>query len=259
MTSLPRFAGRVAWVTGAGHGIGASVAIRLASEGASVGLLARNQEGVDVVARRCQAYGARTIAVACDAADPGCLAAAHSRITEGLGVVSILVNNVAVALEATVDRWSEEHWATVIATNLMSYARCSALVIDGMRGRGGGTIINIGSIQGRRGFPGWGAYASAKGAIQALTRELSVELGPSGIRFNTVSPGSILTPMNARRFSQAPDPDAMRASFIAAIPLGRLGMPEEIAAAVAFLASDEASFITGADLVIDGGQIAKGS
>ena len=142
--------------------------------------------------------------------------------------------------------------------NFRSVVRCSRLVIPGMRALGRGVIVNISSNHGTRGFPTWGAYASAKGALMALTRQQAVELAPHGIRVVSVTPGATMTEMNARRFAEAPDAGALRAEFVAGIPMRRLASAEEIANAIAFVASDEASFMTGADLLIDGGESIQG-
>lgn len=253
-----RFDGRVAWITGAGHGIGAASALRIAAEGGRVGVLALHEDSARAVVAECERLGGRAIAMWGDVADPQVLGAAHDAIAAALGPVDVLVNNVAVALSSRLEESTEDHWDRVHGVNFRSVVRCARLVIPAMRAQGRGVIVNISSNHGTRGFPSWAAYASAKGALMALTRQQAVELAPDGIRVVSVTPGATLTEMNARRFAESPDPAGLRAEFVAGIPLGRLATAEEIANAIAFVASDEASFMTGADLLIDGGESIQG-
>jgi NAD(P)-dependent dehydrogenase (short-subunit alcohol dehydrogenase family) len=256
--SQARFEGQTIWVTGAGHGIGAACATRFASEGAAVAILALHEEAARHVADICGELGARKLAIAGDAGDPTTLSLAHTRIVAELGPVDVLINNVAIASSARLESADDTFWERVFAVNFIAAVRCSRLVVPAMRYRRRGVIVNISSLHSRRGFPEWGTYASAKGAIDALTRQMAVELAPDGIRVNSVTPGAILTELNRRRLAEAPDPVAQEAKFIAATPMRRLGQPEEVATVVAFVASDEASFMTGADLVVDGGEAIQG-
>ena len=253
-----RFEGRVAWITGAGRGIGAASARRIAAEGGQVGVLALHEDSARAIATECELLGVRAIPLWGDAGDPDVLEVAHARIVEALGPVDVLVNNAAIALPSRLDESTDAHWDRVHGVNFRAAVRCSRLVIPGMRAKGQGVIVNISSNHGTRGFPTWGAYASAKGALMALTRQQAVELAPDGIRVVSVTPGATLTAMNAKRFAEAPDPDALRAEFVAGIPLRRMATAEEIANAIAFVASDEASFMTGADLLVDGGESIQG-
>lgn len=253
-----RFEGRVAWVTGSGHGIGAAAARRLAAEGASVGVFALHEDSARAVAEDCQRLGGRGLAAWGDAGDLSALEDAHRAITDAFGPVGILVNNVAVALPSRLDESTEEYWDRVHGINFRCAVRCSRLVIPAMRERQKGVIVNISSNHGVRGFAEWGAYASAKGALMALTRQQAVELAPDGIRVVSVTPGSILTEMNVKRFADAPDAKALEAEWIAGIPLRRMGTADEIAHGIAFVASDEASYMTGADLLLDGGEQIQG-
>lgn len=253
-----RFEGRVVWITGAGHGIGAATARRLASEGAAVGVFALHEEAARTVVQECDELGGRAMATWGDGGELTALVAAHEEIIHALGSVDVLVNNVAVALPSRLNESTEEHWDRVHGVNFRCAVSCSRLVIPAMRERRHGVIVNISSNHAVRGYPSWGAYASAKGALMALTRQQAVELAPDGIRVVSVTPGATLTEMNKQRFREALDPAALEAEFTTRIPLRRLATAEEIANGIAFVASDEASFMTGADLLLDGGEQVQG-
>ena len=153
----------------------------------------------------------------------------------------------------------EDGWSTVIDINLSGYWRAMRVSVPEMRKRGGGAIVNMSSVQGLRGFSGWPAYAAAKGGVNALTVQTAVDLAPAGIRVNAVAPGTILTPMNEKIFADLEDGGAeLRETWNRAHPLGRFGNPPEVSEAVAFLASDRASFITGEIVRVDGGLAMKG-
>jgi NAD(P)-dependent dehydrogenase (short-subunit alcohol dehydrogenase family) len=258
MSTSRRFEGKVVWVTGAGHGIGAATALRLADEGALVAVHAKHEKSARAIADECRRRAGDAVAGFGDVADLDVVARAHASIVKALGPVGVLVNNVAVARSAQLSDTTEDHWQYVLAVNFLAATRCSRLVIPGMQLRHSGVIVNISSDHQIRGFPGWSAYASAKGALASFTRQQAVELAPYGIRVVSVTPGAVLTEMNAKRFAEAEDAAALQKTFVDAIPLRRMGTPDEIAAAIAFVASDEASFMTGADLRIDGGEAIQG-
>jgi NAD(P)-dependent dehydrogenase (short-subunit alcohol dehydrogenase family) len=253
-----RFEGRVVWITGSGHGIGAAAARRFAAEGAFVGVFALHEDSARAVAEVCEKLSGRGLATWGDAGELASLTQSHRAITDAFGPVGILVNNVAVALPSRLDESTEEYWDQVHGVNFRCAVRCARLVTPAMREGRKGVIINISSNHGVRGFPDWGAYASAKGALMALTRQQAVELAPDGIRVVSVTPGSILTEMNVKRFADAPDAKALEAEWIGAIPMRRMGTADEIANGIAFVASDEASYMTGADLLMDGGEQIQG-
>jgi NAD(P)-dependent dehydrogenase (short-subunit alcohol dehydrogenase family) len=252
-----RLTDHVAWVTGGGKGIGAAIASRFAREGADVAVLARTLSDLEDVAAVCRSFGRRALAFSGDAGDLAALEACHMQIERELGPVTILVNNVVVAREFQLIDSTEEFWDEVLAVNFRSVVRCTRLVLPGMRAQGGGVIINVSSLHAAAGDPGWSAYASAKGALNSFSRQQAVEQAPYQIRVNILTPGAIRTPLNEERFKRADDPEALERSWLASIPLRRMGSADEVAAAAVFLASDEASFVTGAEYRVDGGQAAQ--
>lgn len=250
------FSGKVAVVTGAAQGIGFECARLLAQRGASVVL-------ADVMSDRghasARSLGKNTLFVETDMRDMGAVQAMAQAAQDRFGGVDILVNNAAVALNGVVDEIEEDSWNAVIDLNLSGVWRGMKACVPLMRARGGGAVVNMSSVQGLRAFKGWPAYAAAKGAINALTVQTSVDLAPAGIRVNAVAPGTILTPMNEKIFADLPDGGAaLKEEWNKAHPIGRFGYPGEVAAAVCFLASDAASFITGEILRVDGGLAIRG-
>jgi len=250
-----RFADRVAVVTGGGGGIGAATSLRLAAEGALVAVLDIEGAAAQDVAARCGA-GARAISV--DVSDPGQIEAALAEVRSEMGTAEILVNNAAIALHGDLVDSDEEHWNTVLTTNLLSVIRLTRVATRGMRELRRGTVITIASLHARRGYPEWSAYATAKGGLLSFSRQQAVEQAPYGVRFNVVTPGATMTPLNRRRITEADNPAELSAAMAASSPLGRYAEPEEIAAVIAFVASDQASFMTGSDVVCDGGASAVG-
>ena len=242
-----RFASRLAVVTGGASGIGRGIVERLAAEGAQVAIVDIDGEG----ARRAAAeLGDPARGYEADVGSAGPIAAAFTAIRAELGDPDVLVNNAAyladfgAALETT-----DENWEAALAGTLSSVYRCSREVLPAMLERGDGAIVNLGSVGGVVGFAGFAAYTAAKAGVIHLTKSLAIDYGPHGIRVNCVCPGAIDTPNNQRFTAD----DSHRRYQIEMSVLGRTGEPHEIAAAVAFLASDEASFITGANLLVDGG------
>jgi NAD(P)-dependent dehydrogenase (short-subunit alcohol dehydrogenase family) len=170
-----------------------------------------------------------------------------------------LVNNAGIAVPGSAVDMSEEDWHRVINVNLTGVWRGMKYAIPEMIKGGGGSIINLSSVQSLLGFPGWAGYAASKGGINALTQQAAVEYAPYGIRINAIAPGTIMTPMNERIFREATNPQELIERWNRMHALGRFGQPEEVAALVVFLASDEASFITGEVIRVDGGMVVKGS
>jgi NAD(P)-dependent dehydrogenase (short-subunit alcohol dehydrogenase family) len=249
--------GKVAVVTGAATGIGKSCVETLYNAGAFVVLADIDSEGGNAVATQ---LGDRALFLRADVRKMADMQKLADHAQTRFGGIDILVNNAALAIGGVVDEIDEDDWAKVIDTNLTGYWRTMRTIIPYMRKRGGGSIVNVSSVQGLRGFPGWPAYAAAKGGINALTVQTAVDLAPASIRVNAVAPGTIMTPMNEKIFADQPDGGkVLRQNWNEAHPLGRFGQPPEVAKAVLFLASDDASFITGEIIRIDGGLAIKGA
>ncbi len=238
---------KTAMVTGAGSGIGRATAIRLAQEGAAVAVLELVPERGEETVAEITAAGGRAIAIACDVTQADQIEAALARIDEELGDLDILVNNVTWATRKSLEDISIEEWHRTIDGSLHSYFLCTKLALPALIRSGAGKIVNICSIAAHIGY-GAPAYTAAKGAILALTRQMAGELAEHHINVNSVSPGVIETGINRDTLA---DP-AIRERTVSLTPWGRLGRPEDIAGPVVFLASGDADYITGADLVVDG-------
>ncbi len=238
------FQGRVAVVTGAGSGIGRTIADQCAGRGATVVAVDRDP---GVVARP-PAAAAR--AIVCDVGDGERVATTVGAILDEFGRVDVLVNAAGVLETGSVIDTTEAAWDAVFATNVRGAWLVTRAVLPSMLGRGIGAIVNVASGVGLRPLPGLAAYAASKAALISLTRSTAVEYGAAGIRANCVCPGPIATPMHARN----PSRQGPRGRLSPDYPLGRLGTTAEVADAVLFLASDAASFITGATIAVDAGR-----
>ncbi len=250
-----RLAGRVAVVTGAGSGIGRAIALRLGAEGATVTVADRAVEGGEATATMIQDAGGRARFVACDVADE---AAVRALMESTDGPIDALVSNAGIpGSNVRADELDVAEWDQVLAVNLRGVFLCAKHAIPSMRQRGRGAIVNIASTFGMVGAHHAAAYAASKGGVIALTRQLAVDYGPENIRVNAVCPGYVDTDMSGRRARMDPDAAAVakatREAAAALQPLGRQAETSEIAGAVAFLLSDDASFATGSILAIDGG------
>ncbi|MCS7006617.1 MAG: 3-oxoacyl-[acyl-carrier-protein] reductase [Thermoleophilia bacterium] len=232
-------AGKTALVTGASRGIGRAIALELAAAGASVVISYR--EGAEEAEALASEIGGR--AIRADVSDPS---SAHSLVEEA-GDLDVLVNNAGVTRDGLIVRMSDEDWRTVIDTNLSSCFYTCRAAARGMMRKRAGAIVNVSSIVGLRGNWGQTNYAASKAGIVGFTKALARELGSRGVRANVVVPGYVHT-----RLTEALPEEATQA-MLAATPLGRLGEPEDVAGAVRFLVSEEASFVTGAVLLVDGG------
>lgn len=245
--------GRVALVTGASRGIGRGIADRLAAEGCKLTIVARGQDALNRAAEEIRATGAEVLAVAADVGLKADVDRSIERTLAAYGRIDILVNNAGWASPiAHILEMTEDHWDTVIRTNLKSVYlythRVANIMVDqGIRG----VIINISSFAAERSHRYMAAYDATKGGMEAFTRATAIDLAPFGIRVNTVGPGAIHT----EEFeAQGPEAKARRGQTV---PLGRVGYPEDVAGAVAFLCSDDASYITGQKIYVDGGMLAQ--
>ena len=253
-----RFGGRVAIVTGGGTGIGRAIAARLASEGATVIIAEAKQDLGEAAAAELRRAGGQTCFVACDVAASAEVQAMMDSVVREQGRLDVLVNNAGIPGPLVpIDELDEAAWQRVLGVNLGGVFLCTKYATPALVASGRGAIVNIASTFGMIGAPHTPAYAASKGGIIALTRQLAVDLGPRGVRVNAVSPGYVDNDMDQRRTrmtaADAAANLAARQAAAALQPLGRQADASEIAAAVAFLVSDDASFMTGAIVPVDGG------
>jgi 3-oxoacyl-[acyl-carrier protein] reductase len=248
---MSRYEGRVVIVTGAARGIGAGTAKRFASEGASVAVLDLDEGSANETASGLGAE--RAIGVGCDVSDEGAVESAVTRVVEELGQVDVLVNNAGITRDNLLFKMTTEDWDLVLGVHLrgafLMSRECQKHMVPAKYGK----ILNLSSVS-ALGNRGQANYSAAKMGVQGFTRTLAIELGPYGINVNAIAPGFIVTEMTdatARRLKM--EPDELRRLNAEANPVRRVGHPEDIAAAAAFLCSDEASYITGQTLYVDGG------
>lgn len=247
-------AGETAVVTGAAGALGAAIAERLAADGYRVAVLDVDAEGASAVADRIRTQGGTAVGIGCDLRDPGRISRAFRRSEEELGPVGVLVNNAAVFPAGPFVDVTLEELDDTTAVNQRAYFLCAQHAARSMIAAGRGSIVNIASVVVHGFWADMSPYVATKGAIVALTRALARELGPAGIRVNAVAPGAFPT---AAERAQHADPAAYERRVLDSQSLKRRGTPEELAAAVAFLAGDEASFVTGQTLTVDGGWVMR--
>lgn len=240
---------QVAVVTGSSQGLGRAVAIALGMSGAKVVCLARNAEKLADTVAQIEAAGGAAEAVSCDVTDRGAAAAAIESIHQRHGRLDILINNAGITRDKLLRGMSDEEWDDVIATNLTSCFVCCRAAVNLMRRAKYGRIVNMASISGLIGNPGQANYSASKAGMIGLTRTLSKEVASRKITVNAVAPGFIESEMTAKLGPVVMEEVCKR------IPAGRVGLPEDVAAAVLFLASPAASYITGQTLVVDGGML----
>ncbi|MFN6924406.1 MAG: 3-oxoacyl-ACP reductase FabG [Tabrizicola sp.] len=236
--------GKCALVTGASGGIGADIARVLHAKGATVGLSGTRVEPLETLAAE---LGHRVQVLPCNLADPESVEGLVKRAVEAMGAVDILVNNAGITRDGLVMRMSDEDWQAVIDVNLTATFRLCRAAIRGMMKARWGRIVNISSVVGQTGNAGQVNYAASKAGMVGLSKSLAAEVASRGITVNCVAPGFIETAMTDKLNEQ------QRAGILSAVPVGRMGKPEEIAAAVLYLASPEAAYVTGATLHVNGG------
>ena len=236
--------GKAALVTGASGGIGAEIAKALHSAGASVGLSGTREDPLNALAGE---LGERAYVLPCNLSDADALAALPKQATEAMGSVDILVNNAGITRDNVFMRMSDEDWATVLDVNLTSAMRLSTGVIRGMMKSRWGRIINITSVVGSTGNPGQANYAAAKAGMTGMTKSIAYEVASRGVTVNCIAPGFIETAMTDKLT------DDQKSAILGQIPSGRMGTPAEIGGAAVYLASEEAAYLTGATLHVNGG------
>jgi 3-oxoacyl-[acyl-carrier protein] reductase len=247
-------AGRVALVTGAGHGIGAAVACQLATDGAKVGLLDLSGDAAEAEAARIRDGGGTAIAVQADVTSRTQLESAVARVVDEFGGLHILVNNAGVLRDNLLFRMTDDDWTTVMDVHLRGAFLASQLAQRYMVEARYGRIVSMSSTS-ALGKRGQANYSAAKAGLQGLTRTLAIELGPFGITANAIAPGFIETAMTAATAERLGRTlDEMRAAMIPVIPVRRSGLPADVAHAVRFFAAEESGYITGQVLYVDGGR-----
>lgn len=251
---MRRLQGKVAMITGGTRGIGRAIAVKLSFEGARVivgDILSFNparDTRKDLRNVRCQYL---------DVTDVSSVKKNLETIFRQFGRLDILVNNAGIMFEKKIEDTTEQDWDRMMQVNLKGVFLCTKYAVDPMRRSGGGVIVNIGSVEGLSCNPEHTAYAASKGGVHALTRAIAVDLGREGIRCNAICPGWIHTELNEAYFNKIKNRAACEKAITDLHPLCRMGLPEDIANTVCWLASDEAGFVTGQQFIIDGGRLAR--
>jgi 3-oxoacyl-[acyl-carrier protein] reductase len=249
-----RLQGKVAIVTGAAQGIGRAIAEAYASNGARLVLADMNREGVEEAAASLRASGAQAVAVAADVSNEDAVAAVFKAAICEFGTLDVLVCNAGVGLHRPLIETSLEEWNRLLRVNLTGTFMClQAAAREFLRGNTAGSIVLVGSTSGLKGAMARTAYGVSKAGVTQLARVAATELGPQGIRVNVVAPGPIDTPLSRRNHSQV-----QRSAYLSRIPLKRYGRTEEVAQAAVFLGSDDASYVSGHTLLVDGGMTEAG-
>ncbi|MGQ9631699.1 MAG: 3-oxoacyl-[acyl-carrier-protein] reductase [bacterium] len=241
--------GKVAVVTGAARGIGREIALTLAKQGCDVAVCDIDLDGASRTSDDISALGVKSVALKANVSDPRDVEAMIERVMDAFSHIDILVNNAGITRDALMIRMKDEAWDAVIDVNLKGTFNCTRAVSKIMMRQRSGKIVNIASVIGLIGNVGQANYAASKAGVIALTKTAARELAPRGINVNAVAPGFIDTEMTRAL------PQAERDKILSRVPLGRLGQPEDVARAVAFLVSEDADYITGQVLTVDGGMV----
>ena len=244
---MKRLEGKVSLITGAAQGIGEATALKFAREGAIVVVCDVQQAGIDQVVAQCEATGAQAVGYVMDVTNREQVESVVAQVKERFGRIDVLINNAGITQDARLQKMTLAQFDRVIDVNLRGVFHCAQTVADVMVAQGSGSIVNASSVVGIYGNFGQTNYAATKFGVIGFTKTWSRELGAKGVRVNAVAPGFITTPMVKAM------PENVLQSMEAKVPLKRLGEPEEIANVYAFLASDEASYINGAVISVDGG------
>lgn len=245
--------GRIALITGASRGLGKAMALALGSAGANLALVGRDMERLEAVRDEARAAGAEAEAYRTDVTDEQQVNDLHRNVIDRFGPVHILINNAGINVRKNVPEFTLEEWNSVIGANLTSAFLLSRAFVPHMKGLGYGRILNMTSIMSHVSLPGRAAYSASKAGLLGFTRALALELAPEGISVIAISPGPFATEMNVPLMN---DPEK-NAQFLSTIPLGRWGKVEDIGSLALFLCSDHAAFMTGTDVLIDGGWCAR--
>jgi NAD(P)-dependent dehydrogenase (short-subunit alcohol dehydrogenase family) len=242
-------AGRVCVVTGGGGGIGRATAVSFAKAGARVAAIDRDERGLEATLAELRKLGDGHLVASCDTTSEESVAAAAGKIEKSLGPCSVLVNTAAILRPGALDTLSLAEWNSVLAVNLTGYFLCAQAFGKQMRQLGRGSLVHVASIAGSHAQGQSGAYSVSKAGTIMLSRQLANEWGPHGIRSNVVSPGMVITPMS-QAFYDTPGVTERRS---AVVPVRRVGMPQDMADAILFLASDRAGYVNGDEILVDGG------
>jgi NAD(P)-dependent dehydrogenase (short-subunit alcohol dehydrogenase family) len=251
-----RLSGKVAFITGGGTGIGRACALAFAREGAQVAVAGRRKGPLDAVAAEiaaASAGGGKPLAISCDVTQRSSVEGALAAAEKHFGRLDTIVNNAGAVVVATVEHTSDEDWDCVLAANLTGTFFVSRAALAPLRKSGGGSIINIGSVLGLVARKDRAAYCAAKSGVSGLTRAMALDHAQEKIRVNCICPTIVETELGMQSIRQTPNAQAEIQKRIAEIPIGRLGKPEDVAMMAVYLASDEASWVTGVSFPLDGG------